>query len=175
MAITLRVQDDNGTVLNANSYTDEQFFKDYFEEQGDEEAVTAEDETIKAALVRAKRFMDSRWNFKGEMVVSDASSAFPRYDLTDAAGNIVLGVPLQAKWAQCEYARLTLDGTPLNPTPTRDASGARVVQTSERVGPISESKTFASGGVYEPPEWPVPDSILKKAGFVMMGGTLVRG
>lgn len=174
MSITLRVQDDNGNVANANSYCDENYFIAYFEEAG----ITLPDdsvEAIKGALVRGKRYIDSRFRYRGEMASQDRSSAFPRYDLVDSSGNLVMGVPREVKNAQCEYGFITLAGTELNPIPVRDPSGRAIIQQSESVGPISESKTFASGASYLPPEYPPADSILKSAGYVVTGGAIIRG
>lgn len=176
MAIELRIQDDSGSVANANTYIDVEWFTSYIEEAGYEASEFDDEEDIKKHLVRAKRYMDTRHSYKGEPESRDMSSAFPRYDLTDRNGNLVMGIALPVKQAQAEYAWLSKtlpDG--LNPNPTRDASGARVTQISERVGPISESKSFAAGGSYDKPEYPVPDSILRAAGFIMTGGQIVRG
>lgn len=177
MPITLRIQNDTGRIENANSYIDEVWFQEYAAESGyDVEGTFDDEDDQKVHLVRAFRYLNTRFNYKGEMTAYDQSSAFPRYNLTDRNGYLISGVPLAVKQAQAEYAWLskTLDGG-LNPTPTRDASGARVTQVSERVGPISESKSFASGGAYEMPEYPVPDGILRAAGFIVTGGTIIRG
>lgn len=188
MAINLRVQNDTGNVENANSYIDVEWFLEYCEETGYDvatefAAVVAEGEPaaidenlIKQHLVRGKNYMDTAHSYKGEPYSRDGSSAFPRLDLTDRNENLVYGIALPMKKAQAEYAWLskTLPGG-LNPTPTRDASGALVTQISERVGPISESKSFARGGSYSKPEYPVADSILKAAGYIVTGGTIIRG
>ncbi len=188
MAITLRIQNDSGTVENANSYIDEQWFKDYCEESGydiaaefgavvaEGEPAALDDELVKVHLVRAKKHMDIAHTYKGEAASRDGSSAFPRIDLTDRSGYLVTGIALPMQNAQAEFAWLSKtlpDG--LNPTPTRDASGAQVTQISERVGPISESRSFAMGGSYIKPTYPVPDGILKAAGYVMTGGQIIRG
>ena len=188
MAITLRIQNDNGNTENANTYIDVEWFSEYCEESGYDiasefAAVVAEgqpaaidEELIKVHLVRAKKHMDIAHTYKGEAASNDGSSAFPRHDLTDRAGYLVTGIALPMKQAQAEFAWLSKtlpEG--LNPNPTRDASGALVTQISERVGPISESKSFAMGGSYVKPTYPVPDGILKAAGYVMTGGTIIRG
>jgi len=176
MPVTLRPQDDSGSVANSNTYIDEVWMTEYLEEAGYDVSEFADDDDKKVHLVRAFRYMNTRFGYKGEPESRDMSSAFPRYDLTDRNGNLVMGIALPVKQAQAEYAWLSKtlpDG--LNPNPTRDASGARVTQISERVGPISESKSFAAGGSYDKPEYPVPDSILRAAGFIMTGGQIVRG
>lgn len=188
MAITLRIQNDNGNTENANTYIDVEWFTEYCEESGYDiasefAAVVAEgqpaaidEELIKVHLIRAKKHMDIAHTYKGEAASNDGSSAFPRIDLTDRAGYLVTGIALPMKQAQAEFAWLSKtlpEG--LNPTPSRDASGALVTQISERVGPISESKSFAMGGSYAKPVYPVPDGILKAAGYVMTGGTIIRG
>ncbi len=189
MAITLRIQDNNGNTENANTYIDVEWFTEYCEENGydimaefgepdqsDPPVIAVNEETIKVHLVRAKKHMDIAHTYKGEAASNDGSSAFPRIDLTDRAGYLVTGIALPMKQAQAEFAWLSKtlpEG--LNPNPTRDASGALVTQISERVGPISESKSFAMGGSYVKPTYPVPDGILKAAGYVMTGGQIIRG
>lgn len=189
MAITLRIQNDSGTIADANSYIDVDWFLSYCEENGYDAAaefgkpdtsvppvMVIDEEVVKVHLIRGKNYMDTAMNYKGEPSARDGSSAFPRYDLTDRAGSIVSGIALPMKKAQAEYAWLSKtlpEG--LNPTPSRDASGARITQISERVGPISESKSFANGGSYSKPEYPVADGILKAAGYAMSGGQIIRG
>ena len=175
MAITLRIQNDNGSVEDANAYIDEDYFTAYHEERGNDIS-DLDPEMIKLGIVRGKDYIDSGSGnvYKGEEQSRDGSSAFPRYNLTNRSGDIVLGISLPVKKANAEYALIGARG-PIAPTPAQDASGARVVQSSERVGPISESKTYANGGDYQRPEYPVADAILRAAGYVMMGGTIIRG
>lgn len=185
MPITLRVQNDQGGVLDANAYIDVQYFRDYHAENGnvilgpdgtEVEEGEAGDEIIKVGIIRGKNYIDSGAGnaYKGEEASRDGSSAFPRYNLTNRSGDLVTGISLPLKKANAEYGLIGCAGH-IAPTPAQDASGARVVQMSERVGPISESKTFADGGAYARPEYPVADAILRAAGYVMMGGQIIRG
>lgn len=175
MAIELRIQNDQGAILDANAYIDVDYFRAYHEENGN--AVTElTDDDVMIGIIRGKNYIDSGAGnvYKGEEQSRDGSSAFPRYNLTNRSGDLVTGISLPLKKANAEYALIGAYG-PIAPTPERDISGARVVQMSERVGPISESKTFASGGAYSRPEYPVADAILRAAGYVMMGGQIIRG
>lgn len=177
MAITLRIQNDTGTVEDANAYIDVDYFKAYHEERGQTFAEDGtDDEKIKLGIIRGKDYIDSGSgeNYKGEPTSRDGSSAFPRLNLTNRAGDTVWGIPLPLKKANAEYGLIGMNG-PIAPTPAMDASGARVVQMSEKVGPLSESKTFAQGGAWQRPEYPVADAILRAAGYIITGGTIIRG
>ena len=173
MPITLRPQDNFGSVLNANTYALEQEFVDYHEERG-RDLTQWGTEDFKAALVRAFDYENNSFRYGGQRVRVDQVSAFPRYDLTDIDDNDVYGITYPVKQAQMEYAYEGLVNGDLNPTPTRDGSGARVIQRSESVGPISESYTFASGAVWSLPQYPKADSILKSRGYVVSGAQIIR-
>lgn len=175
MAITLLLQNESGTVDGANTYIDEAYFADYSEQRG-RDLSDYDAEVIKAALVEARDFMDNRWDYVGEQSQRDQDTEFPRDNAYDKNDYVITGIPKSVKKAQAEYAYIRLlQGTPLNPTPTRDATGARVIQYAESVGPISESKTYASGATVQPPEYPSADSILERTGLIAETNRIIRG
>lgn len=167
------VQNENGTVEGANTYGTATYFREYHAARG--RTFDQTDEQIDAAGVIATDYMDSRWSYIGVRIADGQNTEWPRWDAYDRDDRIVNGIPEPVKQAWAEYTAIQLTEGTLEPTPDRDASGARVVQRSERVGPISESVTLAAGGRYVRPIHPIPDGILKRRGLVAAGGQIIRG
>lgn len=172
--MALVVQNDQGSVDDANAYENLAFLKAHFDARGYNYSAYP-DPQIEAAGVRATDYMDGRWNFIGDRVRGEQGTAFPRHNAYDRDRNYVQGIPSEVKKAWAEYTFIELTSGPLEATPQRDATGARVIQRSESVGPVSESVTYAAGAAYQKPVYPVPDSLLKRRGLVAAGGQIVRG
>lgn len=172
---TLLVQDDNGLVEDANTYIDRGYFTSYCDRQG-YDVSGYEDDDIDAAIAEARLYMDYRWNWIGERQQNEQDTEFPRDNAFDKDDYLITGIPKKLKKIQCEYTYVRLvQGSPLNPTPDRDSTGARVIQISESVGPISEAKTFASGAAIELPVYPVPDNMVVRSGLVAQSNRVIRG
>lgn len=170
------VQNSDGTASGANSYLSTAMFKDYHNDRG-QSFGTATDDAIAGALVSATSYLDSRWSWNGKRKAGrDQTTAFPRFDLYDTEGYYVTDVPREVQYAVAEYALRALT-SPLAPDPTVAATGFPVAATSESVGPISESVTYAVTGKAPPAFRPYPaaDSILLRSGFIRLGNDLVRG
>lgn len=167
------VQDDNGSVEDANSYQSVADFKAYHDARGNDYS-DFDDAAISTALVRATDYLDNTFNFIGTRGSTDQSTKWPRDNAYDRDGYLVLGIPKAVKKATNEYGLIAAKQE-INPNPTRDETGQRVIQMSETVGPISESKTFASGAAFSMPVYPVADSMLKSAGLVVAGSQIIRG
>ena len=170
MAFT--VQNDQGSVTGANAYVDVAFFKAYHEERGN--TFVDDDEKIEQAIIKATDYLDHRFNFVGSRSQGRSQTTeWPRRDAWDVNEDLVNGIPVEVKEACCEYALIAQQMT-LNPTPTRDASGAAIQAKSESVGPISRSVTYVGGAAFSMPKYPVADSRLKRTGLVISGGTFQR-
>lgn len=179
-------QDDTGQVAGANCYGTLAFLVAYWTERGytfpvaNASAVPPVtqpevDALISAAGVKATDYMDGRFPYIGERELRDQTTEWPRTRAWDRDGHAVYGLPRQVKQAWAEYTLIVANGGDLEAVPERDATGARVLSKSESVGPVSESITYAGGGGYAKPVWPIPDNILKKRGLVVSGGRLARG
>lgn len=175
MGVTLILQNDSGTVEDANTYVDLDYVTNYNAQRG-RDLSEYEAEDVLAAIVEARDFMDNRWDYVGQKSQREQDTEFPRENAYDKDDYIVTGIPKSVKKAQSEYTWIRLSqGTALNPTPTRDPSGRNVIQYAESVGPISESKTYASGGSYQEPDYPSADSILERTGLVNASNRVIRG
>jgi hypothetical protein len=171
--MALIIQDENGTVEDANSYISLAFFKSYHDARGNSYSAYS-DGALEAAIVRATDYLDQRFAFIGERQNDFQTTQWPRLNGYDRDDRYVDGVPLEVKKATAEYA-LIAAGASLNPAPTRDAFGRKVQSRSESVGPISESFTYAQGAVFELPKYPAADQILFSRGLVQRGGRMLRG
>lgn len=172
MAFT--VQDNNGSVANANAYISLAEFQEYHADRGNSLAAY-NDAAQQAAIIRATDYLDQRFRFVGEKRQGRLQTTqWPREDVDDVDGYTVTGIPPEVKEATAEYALRALTAA-LAPDPTRDASGVPILSKSESVGPVSESTTFAAGAVFRMPRYPDADQKLVKAGLVCAGGISLRG
>jgi len=173
----ISVQNDEGSVGDAVSYITVAEFKSYHTDRGNSYAGKTDTE-IEQALVRATDYLDERFNYRGLKLTGPSQvTAWPRYDVFDADGRGIYGVPSAVKEATAEYALRALSTVPLNPDFTRGASGAAVQSITQSAGPVSESVTYVTGGGMTLPEYPAADNKLRRAGLVRnrQSGRVVRG
>lgn len=168
MAFT--VQDDTGGVVDANAYITVAFLKSYHLDRG--QALTPNDDpSLQTAIVRATTYLDTRFQFIGQVPDPDQSTQWPRIGAVDSNDRYRDGVPREIKNATAEYARIALSKT-LNPVPTQDEYGASVKSRSERAGPVSSSVTYADGSVVKLPKYPPADQWLISSGLVDRSGRI---
>lgn len=165
------VQDDAGSVDGANAYVDAAFFTAYHGDRGN--SFTATTQQIEEALVRATDHLDYSFTFVGERARTEQRTQWPRIDAEDRNRRVRSGVPEEVKEACADYALVALSQE-LNPDPSRDDTGQAVTSTSEQVGPIQESKSFAAGGAFRLPKYPKADFKLKSSGLALSGRVLRR-
>lgn len=182
--MSFNLQDDTGSVALANAYVDAAFLQGYAVDQGRADVVGGATEAqLEAAIVQATAYLDGRFQFIGwRLQLGTQTTQWPRYNAVDNDYAYVTGIPVEVKYATCEYAMRALPGitsTPtanvLNPDPFVADTGARIEEHVVRVGPIEEALRFGGGGLYQLPPYPYADMILKRRGLVYAGGTVVRG
>jgi hypothetical protein len=166
------VQDDDGLTAGANAYISLDWLREYHLDRGTDLSGVP-DNQLRAALIRATQYVDTRYVFIGERRSPSQSTEWPRTDAYDASGWLIRGIPEALKRAVAELAQKarTID---LMPDPVHDASGRLVASTSSSVGPISESVVYANGGRPTLPTFPAVDRLLSSAGLIMTGLTSVR-
>ncbi len=174
-ASTLIVQNDAGTVVNANSYNTVAEYLAYQRDRG--RAVTADGQKISQALIRATDYLDMRFKFKGSKIFArDQTTQWPRDEAYDADGELIVGVPKEVKSALNEYTARALVQE-LAPDPTVDASGFAVQSKREKVGPLEETVYMTSGPGSQQTiirAYPAADLLLK--GLTRSGGNkVIRG
>jgi len=143
-------------VAGANSLCSVAFADAYFAERGIT-AWTGDTNAVKQpALIRATDYIETRFGlrFKGSKSNDDQALSWPRDD--------VAILPPAISKAAAEYALRALTQT-LAPDPVIDESNRLVYIDASKVGPISESKTyakdFAAPMTFRP--YPAADALLK--------------
>lgn len=176
--MALVLQNDTGSVPNANAYIDVAFFKAYHDDRGNDYTTVppATDDDLAKKIIIATDYVDTRFRYIGcRLIGRQQATEWPRQSAYDLDRYAVIGIPMEVKEATAEYALRALMGDgPLNPDPSRDESGAAIQSKSEQVGPIQESVTYVGGATVTMPKYPAADQKLRKSGLVLNGGTLLR-
>lgn len=166
------VQDDSGSIANANAYiTEAEFMAHHDDRGGDYSAYTSVQ--IQQAIVQATDYLDVRFRFVGERQAVRQRTAWPRLGAVDANDDTRGGVPHEVKEACADYALIAAAGT-INPAPTLDATGRVVQKKREKVGPIEEETEYAGGAAFVMPKYPEADRRLTMSGLVVAGRTIRR-
>lgn len=136
------VEDGNG-LEDATSYLSVVDFKAYHDDRGNSYS-SFTDPQIQQALVRSTDYIERRWGarFLGRREFEDQALSFPRVRLFDEEGRVVEGIPKRLEQATAEYALRALSIT-LLPDPEIDATGVKVKESVEKVGPIEFRTEFA--------------------------------
>lgn len=170
--MALIVQNDAGSVVDANSYVDLAFFKTYCSTRG--YALTGFiDPKLEEALVRGRDYMDLRWRWLGDPVLLTQETEWPRANIVLIDNTVLSVIPYQIKRAQCEYSFRALTST-LLPDKTVDSSGRVVVMKKERVDKLEEETQYAVGGATAYPEYPAADRIIRRSGFIRYNSRVMR-
>lgn len=165
------VVEDGTVVADANSYCSVAFADSYFADRGVVEW-TGTNAKKEEALIRATDYIESKYSvrFKGNPETDDQSLSWPRLNV-----NYDGIIPIPLRKATAEYALRALT-TKLAPDPVIDETNRMIASKSEKVGPISETTTYATSGtgsagmIFRP--YPAADSLLR--GLVVYNGGVTR-
>jgi len=171
MAFTVQTAD--GTTEDANSYPTVEYFIAYHTDRNVEAVVNSEytTEQIQSALISATDYVDNRYRYKGNKLISTQTTEFPREDLYDFDGNEVTGLPARLLKATCEYALRALVSA-LAPDPKVDQSGQQVTEKTSTVGPITTTVKYAQAAtisVVKP--YPAADMLLRQ--YITSGSRVI--
>jgi hypothetical protein len=172
MAVTLIVQDDDGTTANANAYIDTTDMLSYWDNHGVDYSSQADD-SLKVSIIRGTEYIDQRFDYNGLPLAEGQTTQFPRSSLYDCRGDLVEGVPQVVKNACAEYAGRYIDNSQLQSDIT-DVDGLAGRVTKEKLGPmeIQYAEGISAGGQY--PSYPTADQILESSCFVVYGNQVGR-
>jgi hypothetical protein len=160
------VQNDTGTVTDANAYITVTEYRTYWTDRGVDTS-SQDDTVVEGLIVQATQYIDTRYQYNGEKLTGrDQTTEFPRAYLYDGYCNLVEGVPREVKNACAEYAYNGAT-TPLGNTYTASEQGIKkefdkvdVLETErEYVGAKVSTSTW---NIYQ-----VADNILTNSGFVV--------
>jgi len=176
---------EDGTGLStANSYLSRDDFKAYHKDRGTDVSAFSGAE-MDDALVKSSDYMDRRYRgrFIGNKKNRDRSAgtttpaqrlAWPRINAVDVSGAWIDmdSVPIEIEEACAEYAFRALSET-LAPDPPLSATGAPVILSRTKVGPIETEVEYAEGGqTLTFREYPEVDAILR--GLIVAKGRTFR-
>lgn len=165
--MTIKVQDEHGSIEAANSYADVAAVRAYWSDRGvDLSAKT--DAELASALVKATDYLDARYRWVGYQLHRLQGTQWPRGGVT----SFLRGIPPALTNATCMLAQRALSKA-LLPDPTRDASGQRVESKLTEVGPIKTQVKFSPANSPRDlaPEYPEVTLMLQAAGMVGSGNS----
>ena len=152
------IVEDGTVVAGANAYCTVQFYKDYWDNKG--VTVGETDEQIQAAIVTVTQYIDGNNKWKGCIVDSDQTLAWPRYGVVDNEGRNIASdiVPLDVQYATSEYASRELI-TDIQP----DVDELGTIKSEMSKLDVMEEKTEyqdGTGGYFGIKQYPMADNYL---------------
>lgn len=165
--MAFNVQNDAGSIPDANAYVDVAFLIDYHTTRNFIIDDQYETEEMEAAIIKATEHIDlnNEDKFSGDRLTTDQTTAVPRKDFYNKSGKLVEGIHVDFKKSTCEYAKSVLlsDSDELNPDLEYDPTGQNIKKTSEEVvGAIKESVEYKDDYILTTErKYPKADSYLK--------------
>jgi hypothetical protein len=137
------VQNDDGTIDNANAYIEVVYADSYFSDRGitSWNGTTAEKEQ---AIVQATTYIDTRFAFIGRRKNAEQSTEWPRSHAYDSSSYLITGLPIQLKNACAEYALIARTGT-LFVNPGYENSGRVLTSSRKKAGSVEKSQGYQAG------------------------------
>ena len=165
----LVVQNTLGNATGANSYVSLAFFKQYALDYG-HDISSYSDTELEQALVRARLYIDTRFQYLGARVgdYTTQVTEFPRItnSTPSLSGRVrstpATGIPLVIQQAQCEYAIIALTDS-LYPTQPSAEAGLRRYKV--KVASIEEEKVWWSPN-FQPLAHLQADNLVRSSGWV---------
>lgn len=171
--MALSVQNDDGTVADANAYITLAYFRSYHLSLGRDTATNL-DPAVEAAIARATMFLDARHRFIGERKNLGQLTQWPRINVYNNENRAVYGIPEAVRRATAEYALRALVQD-LMPDPTREVSGRKIRSFTNVIGPITQTKNYGDyGNSYDMPLYPLADNLLRQEGFLVQTRRTLR-
>lgn len=163
--MAFNVQNDEGTIADANAYITQAEFVAYWANKNiDVSALTQE--VVEGLIVEATQYIDQRFKYLGlPLNGRDQTTAFPRCGLYDRNGYAVEGVPREVKDACAEYAYAGQTNPLSNFYSAADQnikSEMNKVDVLEEMIEYNGTKiTMSTWNIYQ-----LADSILMNSGFI---------
>lgn len=162
------VAEDGTGLANANSYCSVAFADSYFSDRGIT-TWTGADSVKQSALIKATDYIENRFTFKGTPYSDDQALHFP---ITDCETGLAAEMPVKLLKATAEYAFRVLSAE-LAPDPTVDDTGGKVIEKTEKVGPLEETTKYSEAtSIQRFRPYPMADILLK--GLVYSSNRVIR-
>ena len=176
------VQDDNGSVVDANAYIDVAFFNTYHSDRNVTDVVDGNFELldVQGAIVLASDYLDSRYSYVGERRSSLQTTEWPRFDAVDRDDYVVFGVPTIIKEACADLALAELkQAGSLFPDITFDSTGQGIKRIKNKLDVLENEIEYFGGNspqsAQKSPIFYQADWRLKRSGLLLSRRRLVRG
>jgi hypothetical protein len=146
--MTIRVQNDSGTTVNANAYIDQDYADLYFEDRYVTSWEDYTDDDKEGAIIKATDHIDNKFEIKfgGARLTDDQNTSLPRKNFYDIFNkNVSSSIPDGIKKAVCEYAKAILESDlkELNPNLEYNDTGQNVKSETTKIdGAITKSITY---------------------------------
>ena len=135
------IQDEEGTVTDANSYVDVSYADDYFSLRGSTSWNDLTTSQKEVCLIKSFDYLESNYSYKGNRLTKVQNTSFPRKSIC-VDGVLVVGIPQLLKKAQCELSVLASYQDLDNNFNYDDYKGYLASESIELVGAIKESQTY---------------------------------
>lgn len=155
------VQNDAGSIEDANAYISVAFFESYWTDRGYDYSGFDSSE-IEIAIVKATDYVDGRfaYEFSGSQKTLAQQTQWPRLAAYDSSGNYVGEmIPNILKKAISEYAKRALISE-LVADPVRNEYGKSVKAKSTKIDVITTSIEYDNDAGFEMPEYPMADKMI---------------
>ncbi len=145
--MALILQDDTGTVADANTYVLLQAYKDYWTTRNIDvtNGGAYTDLQLEADLIIGREYADDLHQYQGSKLNGrEQTTEFPRTGLYDCEGTEITGIPFEMQNAQMEYAKLiSVDGLTLQPN---ENTGGSIKREKSKVDVIEEEIEYFNAG-----------------------------
>jgi hypothetical protein len=141
--MTLNVQNDAGSVSDANGYIDRAFLDSYLADRGI--ILTQTDDEKDAAVVKATDLIDFKFadQFVGTKKSLEQTTQWPRDNAINSYGfDVSDSIPEALKKSCAEYAYLSATGVNISPNPEYDTTGQSVKRKKVKVDVIETETEY---------------------------------
>lgn len=169
------IQDDSGSIQNANSYVSLAYVDAYFVEKNDVSWGDLDQEVKEAALISATRYFDNvnYGKIKGIKLTKTQNTQFPRDAIFDEDGDEISGIPENLKMAICEYAIRAVSNS-LAPDPNYNDNGLFIKSFREKTGPLDEMTVYQDANITPSKTRSYPEADMLVERYKKQSGFLVR-
>lgn len=156
------IVEDGSIVANSTSYASVVQFKEYCDDEGFDYTIYSPATKIQRALIKATRYINMRFTFKGFVLEYDQSLAWPRCLVYNKENNLLseTEIPKELIQATIEYAKRALVQD-LAPDAVVDESGQRLKRQLSKIGPIEDEKVYFEGSQNRLQAYPSADLLIK--------------